>query len=110
MRARQQAGLDRDRTDLRRVAAVRALLVDGDALADDRLLELVERELRGLAARSAYSASASSPENFASTSLLDGLRRVLALELVEDLRRLVELAAELALDLRRAGPGRPAAR
>ena len=30
-------------------AAVGALLVDGDALADDRLLELVERELRALA-------------------------------------------------------------
>src|SRR5204863_983818 len=44
--ARQDAGLDLERTDLLRRAAVRALLVDGDALAHDPLLERVEGELR----------------------------------------------------------------
>jgi hypothetical protein len=43
VRARRDADLDRDVADLVLGAAVRALLVDGDALADDRLLELVER-------------------------------------------------------------------
>ncbi len=45
VRARRDADLDRDVADLVLGAAVGALLVDGDALADDRLLELVEREL-----------------------------------------------------------------
>src|SRR5205085_3382122 len=45
VRTRGHAHLDRDWTDLLGRAAVRALLVHGDALADDRLLELVEGEL-----------------------------------------------------------------
>jgi hypothetical protein len=40
------ADLDRNRPDLVRAATVGALLVHGDALADDRLLELVEGQLR----------------------------------------------------------------
>ena len=39
VRARRDADLDRDRADLALAAAVGALLLDGDALADDRLLE-----------------------------------------------------------------------
>ena len=50
VRARRDADLDRDVADLVLAAAVGALLVDGDALADDRLLELVERHLHGGAA------------------------------------------------------------
>ena len=46
VRARQRLDVDRDLADLALGAAVRALLVDGDALADDLLLERVERELR----------------------------------------------------------------
>ena len=46
VRAREQPDLGLDRADLLLRAAVRALLVDGDALADHVLLELVERELR----------------------------------------------------------------
>src|SRR5207244_7306025 len=46
VRARGDADLDRDRADLPLATAVRALLVDGDALPDDLLLELVERRLR----------------------------------------------------------------
>src|SRR5215216_6692653 len=44
--ARQHAGLDPDVADLVGAATVRALLLDGDALTDDLLLELVEGELR----------------------------------------------------------------
>ena len=43
---RRHAHFDRDLADLVLGAAVGALLVHRDALADDRLLELVERELR----------------------------------------------------------------
>src|SRR6478672_3934087 len=43
VRARSDADLDRDVADLALAAPVGALLVDGDALADDRLLDLVER-------------------------------------------------------------------
>src|SRR4051812_7317498 len=49
VRARQRLDVDRDLADLTLGAAVRALLVDGDALADGVLLQRVERELRGLA-------------------------------------------------------------
>src|SRR4051812_12833187 len=49
VRARSDAHLDRDLADLLGVTTVGALLVDGDALADRLLLELVERELRSLA-------------------------------------------------------------
>ena len=50
VRARRDADFDRDVADLVLGAPVGALLVHGDALADDRLLELVERELdRGAA-------------------------------------------------------------
>ena len=50
VRPRRHANFDRDVADLVLATAVRALLVDGDALADDRLLELVEGHLhRGAA-------------------------------------------------------------
>src|SRR5207245_3833329 len=45
VRARGDADLDRDVADLVRGAAVRAPLLHGDALADDRLLEHVKSEL-----------------------------------------------------------------
>src|SRR3954468_17034097 len=44
VRARRDADLDRDRADLPLGAAVGTALVLGDALADDRLLETIERE------------------------------------------------------------------
>src|SRR5438552_18945806 len=47
MGARANAHLDRDVADLVLRAPVRALLVNRDALADDRLLERLERELHG---------------------------------------------------------------
>ena len=46
MCARGDANFDRDVADLILRATVGALLVDRDALADDRLLELVESKLR----------------------------------------------------------------
>src|ERR1700760_1373343 len=96
VRARRDADFDRDVADLILATAVWALLVDGDALADDRLLELVEGQLHRCALllggdelilggtlgrrRSVLL------EDFG----LDSLRRILALELVLDLRRVVE--------------------
>ena len=50
VRARRHADFDRDVADLVLRAPVGALLVHCDALADDRLLELVERQLGGRAA------------------------------------------------------------
>ena len=47
MRSRRDPNLDRDVANLTLGTPVGALLVHGDALADDRLLELVERELDG---------------------------------------------------------------
>ncbi len=114
VRARGDADLDRDVADLVLRAPVGALLVDRDALADDRLLELVESELdRGAtllgrlelllggalrrgAARTARGSAAST-----------ALRRVLALELVLDLRGLVERRAVRGADLVEQLLGRP---
>ena len=50
VRPRRDADFDRDVADLILGASVGPLLVYGDALADDRLLELVERPLDGRAA------------------------------------------------------------
>src|SRR3954470_23140120 len=96
--ARGDADLDRDRTDLLRGAPVGTLLVDGDPLADRLLLELVERELRGLALLGIV-LTAERLEHL----LLDALRGVLALELVLDLGGLVEGVAEALLDLAEHG-------
>ncbi len=98
VRARGDADLDRDRADLFVVAAVGALLVDRDALADDRLLEAVERELRLLAVlgvRVGLWVAGVLLEDGG----LDGLRRILALELVDHLGRGVELRAVAGADL-----------
>src|ERR1700722_15052414 len=99
MRARRDADFDRDVADLILATAVRALLVDGDALADDRLLELVESHLhRGalllggdelLLGGTLGRGRSVLLEDFS----LDSLRRVLALELVLDLRRIVKRLA-----------------
>src|SRR5436190_14290905 len=99
VRARQQPRLDRDLADLTLAAAVRALLVDGDALADDLLLELVERELRLLAVLG-VGLRLGVARVLLEHSLLDGLRGVLAGELVLDLGRLVQRRAVRLLDLR----------
>src|SRR6476469_5220904 len=96
--ARQQAGLDRDRADLLVGAAVRALLVDGDPLADRRLLEAVERKLR-LLAELGVGVGLRVAGVLRQDGLLDGLGGVLAVELVLDLRRLVELRAVAVADL-----------
>src|SRR4051794_24957732 len=92
------ADLDRDRADLLLAAAVGALLLDGDALADERLLETVERELRGLLALG-VAVGVRVPGVVLEDGRLDRLRRVLALELVDDLRGVVELLAVGVLDL-----------
>ena len=73
-------------------AAVGAPLVDGDPPPDDVLLELVEGALR-LARRSASVSALAVAGVLREHLLLDGLGRVLALELVLDLRRAVELVA-----------------
>ena len=99
VRAREQPDLGRDRPDLGLRAAVRALLVDGDPLADHVLLELVERELRAravLGVRLGGGVAGVVLEHVR----LDRLRRVLAGELVLHARRLVELRAVRLLDLR----------
>src|SRR5215211_5368523 len=100
VRARRHAHLDPDVADLVRGAAVGALLVDGDPLADDVLLELVEGELHGGAVRDCpvlveLGARAERLEDL----LLHALRGVLAIELVDHLGRLVEGRAEALLDL-----------
>ena len=96
--ARQHAGLDPDVADLVRAAAVRALLLDGDPLADDRLLELVERELRVLAVLGVRVRRGIAGV-LLEDGLLDGLRGVLAGQLVLDRGRLVERLAVRGLDL-----------
>ena len=108
VRARRDADLDRDRPDLALGATVRTALLLGDALADDRLLDAVERELRALAelgVRVGLGVAAVLLEH----GLLDDLRRGLAGELVLDRGGLVEreavalgdLADEVLVDLRR---------
>src|SRR5215208_748173 len=96
--AGQHAGLDPDLADLVGAAAVRALLLHGDALADDRLLELVERELRPLA-ELGVRVGLGIARVLHQDGLLDGLGGVLAGELVLDRGRLVELGAVRRLDL-----------
>ena len=114
VRARRHADFDRDVADLVLRAAVGALLLDGDALADDRLLELVEGELHGRAALLGGhelllgGALGRGRGVLLEDRLLDGLGRVLALELVLDLGGLVERGAVRGADLRRAAPRRPA--
>src|ERR1700682_2898169 len=94
--AGSHADFDRDLADLVLAATVRSLLLHGDALADDRLLELVERELRrgtallGGGQLALGGAVGSRRSILLEDRGLDGLRRVLALELVRDLGRLVE--------------------
>ena len=95
VRARGDADLDRDRADLALGAAVGTLLLLGDALADDRLLEPVEGELRALAVLGVR-VGLGVARVLLEDGLLDGLRRVLAGELVLDLGRLVELAPWLS--------------
>ena len=97
VRARCVGHLDVDRADLVLRAAVRALLVDRDALAHGRLLEGVERLLDAAALL-----RVALPGLVARVGLddggLDGLRRVLTLELVLDLRRRVERCAVRGAD------------
>ena len=110
VRARRDADFDRDVADLVLRAPVGALLVHGDALADDRLLELVERELRGRAAllggRELLLGGALGRGRavLLEDRRLDGLGGVLALELVLDLRGLVQRGAVGGADLARAAP------
>ena len=88
VRARRDADLDRDVADLVLATAVGALLVDGDALADDRLLELVEGHLhRGALLLGGDELLLGGTLGRGRSVLLedrglDGLRRVLAVELV----------------------------
>ena len=98
VRARRHRDLDRDRTDLFGAASVRALLLDRDALADERLLELVERPLRirpGLGVGRGLGVARVLRDHL----LLDRLCRLLALELVFDLGRRLERRALRSLDL-----------
>src|SRR5439155_16475888 len=82
VRARQEPSLDGDRADLLLGAAVRALLLDGDALADDRLLETVEGQL-GLGAVPGVLRRVDRARVLLEHLLLDGLGRVLALALLD---------------------------
>ena len=83
-------------------AAVGTLLVHGDPLADDVLLELVEGELHGRAVRrGAVLVGLGRRAERLEHLLLDALRGVLALELVDHLGGLVEGRAEALLHLAR---------
>ena len=99
VRARRHSDLDRDVADLALAASVRALLLDCDALADDRLLELVERQLNGCAPLLGgqqpilVGALGRGRGVLLEDRALNGLGGVLALELVLHLRRRVELCA-----------------
>ncbi len=85
-------------------AAVGALLVDGDAPADDVLLELVEGVLHGGALGLVRLGVGGLVAGERGQRLrLDGLDRVLALELVDHLGGLVEGGAEAVLDLAEHG-------
>src|SRR4051794_36728235 len=96
--ARRHADLDRDRADLLRLPAVGADLPHRDAVADDLLLELVEHGLGvGLVLRVGVRGGIA--RVLLEDRRLDGLRRVLALELVVDRGRLVELLPVRVLDL-----------
>jgi hypothetical protein len=93
--AREQTGLDRDRSDLLRRAAVGTDLLDRDALAHRVLLDLRE----GLGDLRALVAVLDVRSELAEDLLLDGLGRVLTGELVLDRGRLVDLGAVLVGDL-----------
>ena len=99
VRARRDAHFDRDVADLVLGATVGALLVHGDALADDRLLELLERELHGgtalLGARELLLGGALRRRRgvLLEDRRLDRRGGVLALELVLDLGGRVERRA-----------------
>ena len=98
VRARRDADLDRDRTDLLGGAPVGTLLLDRDPLADHRLLELVEGAL-GVGAVLGVGLGLGVARVLLDDLLLDRLGRVLALELVLDLGGGVERRAVRALDL-----------
>ncbi len=116
VRARSDANFDRDVADLILRATVGTLLVDRDALADDRLLELVESELRfrpallGFLGSLLAGALGRGGAVLGEDRLLDRLARVLALELVLDLGRLVKRGAVRCLHLSQAAPDRRWAR
>src|SRR5215213_6598139 len=100
VRTRPHSHLDPDVADLLRRAAVRTLLVHGDAAADGLLLELVEGELHGGAvSRGAVLVDLDAGAERLEHLRLDRLRRVLALELVDHLGRRVEGVAEALADL-----------
>jgi hypothetical protein len=95
VRAWRHPGLDLDGADLVRAPTVGALLVHRDALADDRLLQLVERHLRRVAACLVLLAGLVGVlgpvllEHLA----LDGPARLLAVQLVLHLGGLVQRRA-----------------
>src|ERR1039458_9035628 len=99
MRARRHAHLDSDVANLVLGATVRALLVHRDSLADDRLLELVKRELdRGAALLGAEEPPLGRALRcrwgvLLEDRRLDRLGGVLTLKLVLHLRGLVERLA-----------------
>src|ERR1700719_2120295 len=105
MRAGQHADLDRDVAYLVLGTPVGALLVHGDALADDRLLELFEREqnrraaLLGALRLLPGGAFRRRRCERLERRRLDRLGGVLALELVLDLRRGIEVGGEARADL-----------
>ncbi len=96
MRPRRHANFDRDVADLVLGAPVGPLLLNGDALADDGLLELVERHLGRRAAllggheRLLGGTLGGRGGVLGEHRLLDRLGGLLALELVLDLGGLVE--------------------
>jgi hypothetical protein len=96
--ARGDPDLDRDRADLPLATAVRTALLLGDPLTDDALLEPVERELRVLAVLGVGLGLRVAGVLLEDRGL-DGLRGVLAGELVLDRRRLVQLRAVRLGDL-----------
>ena len=99
VRTRRHPHLDPDVADLLRRAAVRPLLVDGDALADGLLLELVEGQLHLCAARGVALGLIRVAGHRLEGLFLDSLGGVLAVELVGHLGGLVEGGAEALLDL-----------
>src|ERR1039458_3786123 len=96
--AGSDADLDRDRPDLLRAAAVGTLLVDRDALADQRLLQLVERALR-IASVFREGLRLGIARVMGEHLLLHRLAGILALELVLDLGGGLQCGAVRGLDL-----------
>ena len=95
VRARDDADLAADLSDLVGAATVGPALLHGDAVADDVLLELGEGALH---VRDAVDARVVVEQRLDGLEL-DGGRRVLAVLLVGDLRRGVDLAGEPGADL-----------